>query len=410
MTFAQGALDLPPLARFAILLLGVMAVRWACPRLRLPECVGYIMIGVIVGPHLLGIVPRHADVANFFAELGKLLLMFFVGLEIDLKQFALARRRAFAFGLATFALPQIAGTAVGLAFGYQPVSALLIGSLIASHTLIAFPMVVSAGLAARASVVVAVGATVLTDMLALLVLAACLATHRTGFAPVAILVQIGELVAFAAILLGVVGLLARRVAVALGNSEEAGFTLLLVIVSVAAIAAEAIQLEGIIGAFLAGIAVNHAVKSSSAKGKLEFLGNSIFIPAFFIVTGFLVDLRLLGESLTTDLPLVVAIAVALVAGKWMAAELSGRSFGFSSTDRVLMTSLTLPQVAATLAAALVGYEAMNAAGERLIDGRMLNAVLVLVVVTAILGPVLTGRAIAKLSKRTTSSAPIVRAT
>ncbi|MBR0649611.1 cation:proton antiporter [Roseomonas terrae] len=180
MTFAEGALDLPPLARFAVLLLGIMAVRWACPRLRLPDCVGYILIGVIVGPHLLGIVPRHADVAGFFAELGKLLLMFFVGLEIDLKQFALAKRRAFAFGLATFAIPMAAGTAVGLAFGYQLVAALLIGSLIASHTLIAFPMVVAAGLAARASVVVAVGATVLTDMLALLVLAGCLATHRTA--------------------------------------------------------------------------------------------------------------------------------------------------------------------------------------------------------------------------------------
>ena len=277
-----SSLDLPPLARFAIALLGMMVVIWVGPRLRLPDCVGYILLGVVIGPHLLGVLPAHAQVANFFAELGKLLLMFFVGLDIDLDQFMLARRRAALFGIATFALPLAAGIGVAHAFGYAPVTALLVGSLIASHTLIAFPMVTRAGLAARPSVVVTVGATVLTDMLSLLVLAACLTTHRTGFAPVVIMVQVGELIVFAAILLGVVGPLARRAVATLGDSEEASFTLLLIVVCVAAIAAEAIQLEGIIGAFLAGMAVNQAVKASGAKEKLEFIGNGIFIPAFFI--------------------------------------------------------------------------------------------------------------------------------
>ena len=382
-----SALDLPPLARFAISLLGVMAVRWAGPRLRLPDCVGYI---------LLGVLPQHAAVADFFAELGKLLLMFFVGLDIDLDEFLLVRRRAGLFGLATFSLPLVAGMGVAHVFGYGSVSALLIGSLIASHTLIAFPMVSAAGLAPRPSVIVTVGATVLTDMLSLLTLAACLTTHRTGFAPVAIMVQIAELIIFAAILLCVVRPLARRAVLALGGGEQASFTLLLIVVSAAAVAAEAIQLEGIIGAFLAGMAVNEAVKSSGAKEKLEFVGNSVFIPAFFIVTGFLIDLRLLVVTLTTDLPLVLSIIMALIVGKWAAAECSGRAFSFGATDRLLATSLTLPQVAATLAAALVSYDALNAVGERLIDARMLNAILVLVVVTAILGPVLTERAIARL--------------
>ncbi|HEU0216279.1 MAG TPA: cation:proton antiporter [Stellaceae bacterium] len=401
-----ASLDLPPLARFAILLLGVLGVRWIGPRLRLPDCVGYILVGVLVGPHLLGVVPEHADVANFFAELGKLLLMFFVGLDIDLNQFALARRRAALFGFATFALPLGAGIAVAHAFGYPPVSALLIGSLMASHTLIAFPMVTEAGLATRPSVVVTVGATMLTDMLSLMVLAACLTTHRTGFAPAAIIVQVGELVVFAAILLGVVGPLARRTVIAMGDSEQASFTLLLVVVSAAAVAAEAIHLEGIIGAFLAGMAVNQAVKASGAKEKLEFLGNGVFIPAFFIVTGFLIDLRLLASSLISDLPLVLAVIGALIAAKWAAAELSGRVFGFDATERLLTASLTLPQVAATLAVALVGYDAVNAAGERLIDGRMLNATLVLVVVTAVLGPVLTERAVARLRARAPGGDPL----
>lgn len=396
MTASEAsALAFPPMARFAIVLLGMLAIRWASPRLRLPECVGYILLGVLIGPPLLGIIPKHADVANFFAELGKLLLMFFVGLEIDLDQFAQARWRAALFGLATFALPLAGGIIVGCLFGYSPVSAVLIGSLIASHTLIAFPMVTAAGLATRPAVVVTVGATMLTDMLSLLILAACLSTHRTGFAPMAIMIQVGELLVFAALLLGAVGPLARRIAAMLGDGEQVAFTLLLIIVSTAAIAAEAIQLEGIIGAFLAGMAVNQTVKVSRAKERLEFLGNNVFIPAFFIVTGFLIDLRLLIATLTTDLPLVLSIITALIVTKWVAAELSGRAFGFDATDRLLATSLTLPQVAATLAAALVAYDAMNASGERLIDVRMLNVILVLVVVTAVLGPVLTERAVVR---------------
>src|SRR5215831_17837537 len=123
MDIQEGALNLPPLARFAILLLGVMLVRAGAPRIRLPECVGYILLGVVVGPHLLGVLPQHAAVADFFAELGKLLLMFFVGLDIDLNEFLLARRRAGLFGLATFALPLVAGMGVALFFGYEPVSA-----------------------------------------------------------------------------------------------------------------------------------------------------------------------------------------------------------------------------------------------------------------------------------------------
>src|SRR5215469_5455986 len=150
MPVPDGAsLGLPPLARFAIALLGMMAVRWIGPRLRLPDCVGYILLGVVIGPHLLGVVREHADVANFFAELGKLLLMFFVGLDIDLDRFAVERRRAALFGIATFALPLAAGIAVAQFFGYRPVAALLVGSLMASHTLIAFPMVAAAGLAKR---------------------------------------------------------------------------------------------------------------------------------------------------------------------------------------------------------------------------------------------------------------------
>jgi Kef-type K+ transport system membrane component KefB len=134
-----------------------------------------------------------------------------------------------------------------------------------------------------------------------------------------------------------------------------------------------------------------ARSSRPAKGKLEFFGNSFFIPIFFIVTGFLIDPVVFARSIVDNFFEVAAIVIALVAGKWLAAQIVGRSFGYTTSARLTMWSLTLPQVAATLAAAIVAFSTMNAAGQRLLDRQTLNAVLVLMLTTAILGPVLTQR-------------------
>lgn len=379
------------MARFGAVLFLLLFVPYVSRRLHVPSVVGYILAGVLVGPHGLGIVPKHGEVANFFAELGKLLLMFFVGLEVDLRQFLAQRDKAFLFGLVTFGIPMIAGTVVGLLFGYGAVSALLIGSLLASHTLIAYPIVMDAGLAKLPSVTITVGATILTDMLALLMLAICLTTHQVGFEARAIAIQLGELAVFIVVMVFVLGPVGRWAFDRLGRTDEASFTLMLAIVALGATFAEALKLEGILGAFLAGLAVNEAVRDTEAKEKMEFLGNNFFVPAFFIVTGFLVDLRVFAETLWFNAGMVFAIVFGLIGGKWLAADLVGRAWRLPTAERGLMATLTMPQVAATLAAALVGYQAVNKAGERLIDTPMLNTVLVLVIVTSVLGPVLTER-------------------
>ena len=225
-------------------------------------------------------------------------------------------------------------------------------------------------------------ATILTDILALLTLAICLTIHQTGFDPGAIAIQLGQLAASIFIMLAVVGPVGRWAFDRLGHTEEASFILLLVIVAAGATIAEALHLEGILGAFLAGLAVNAAVRDTTAKERIEFLGNAFFVPAFFIVTGFLIDLRLFAAPLWSSPGLVSAMVLGLIGAKWLAAETVGRAWGLPAPDRGLMASLTMPQVAATLAAAMVGYQAVNAAGVRLIDETILNTILVLVVVTA----------------------------
>ena len=128
MPFAAAEVPLlPPLARLAVVMLILFTIPPLCRRVRLPVVVGLLAAGVLVGPYGLGLAPRHAEVAHFFAEIGKLLLMFFAGLEIDLVQFNRSRNRSLGFGLLTFAFPLTAGALVGLAAGHPLVGALLIG-------------------------------------------------------------------------------------------------------------------------------------------------------------------------------------------------------------------------------------------------------------------------------------------
>ncbi len=381
---------LPPLARFSVAMLIFFTVPPLCRRVRLPGVVGLLAAGVLIGPYGLGVAPKHGEVVEFFAEIGKLLLMFFAGMEIDLVQFNRTRNRSVEFGLLTFGFPLLAGMLVGFWAGYPWVGALLIGSLLASHTLIAFPIVEKLGQLRNEAVTVTVGATVFTDVAALLVLAVCIPIHTSGFAPDTFAIQLLQLAVYVpAVILGL-GWVGRKL-FALHLSKEGQFALLLLLVAAAAVAAEAIHLEGIIGAFLAGLAVNTAAQDSEAKHELEFIGNHLFIPAFFLTIGFLIDLRTFADTLVSHFLLVLGIVGGLIGSKFLAAEVARRRFGYSRAEGLTMWSLSLPQVAATLAAALVAYNTKNEAGERLIEEPVLNSVIVLLVVTSVLGPILTER-------------------
>jgi Kef-type K+ transport system membrane component KefB len=389
-SFFAEMTHLPPLARFSIAMLLLFVVPPLCRRVRLPAVVGLLAAGVIFGPYGLQVAPKHGEVAEFFAELGKLLLMFFAGLEIDLAQFNRTRNRSIGFGLLTFALPLTAGLLVGFASGYPWVGALLIGSLLASHTLIAYPIVERLGKLRNEAVTVTIGATVFTDVASLLVLAVCIPIHVSGFAPGPFAVQIIQLAIYVPAVLFGLGWVAKKL-FGIKPSKEGQFALMLLIVAIAALAAEMIHLEGIIGAFLAGLAVNTATRDSEAKHELEFIGNHLFIPVFFVTIGFLIDLPTFANTLVTHFWLVAGIVGGLILSKFLAAEVARRTFGYTRDEGLTMWSLSLPQVAATLAAALVAYNTTNASGERLIGEPVLNSVIVLLVVTSVLGPILTER-------------------
>jgi Kef-type K+ transport system membrane component KefB len=201
---------------------------------------------------------------------------------------------------------------------------------------------------------------------------------------------------------------ARRFARRWGDTKENEFFLILLIMVVAAEGAELIHLEAIIGAFLAGLAVNRSIQRSEAKEELEFLGNTLFIPAFFLTIGFLIDPRVFASTVVSHFGLCATIVGGLIAAKMLAALSAQRIFGYSMTEGLLMGALSLPQVAATLAAALVAFQTKNADGVRLIDEPVINTVIVLMVVTSVLGPILTahfGKRLAEAEQSLPSTAP-----
>ena len=224
-----------------------------------------------------------------------------------------------------------------------------------------------------------------------MVFAICVPTYKAGFSVTSFGLQLLEIAIFVPFILFGVSRIGAWLLKKVEDDENAYFIVMLAIPAVAGFIATMINLPGIVGAFLAGLAVNAAVQNKPAKEKLEFFGNSLFIPVFFVVTGFLIDPRLFIGTIIGDFSLVIAIIAALLVGKAIAVEIVGRAFKYTTAARKTMWSLTLPQVAATLAATLVGYDTLNAAGQRLLDSRMLNTVLVLLVTTSILGPVLTER-------------------
>jgi Kef-type K+ transport system membrane component KefB len=265
----------------------------------------------------------------------------------------------------------------------------LIGAVFASHTLLGFPIVQRLGLIRTEAVTVAICATIFVDVAALLVVAVCIPIQTTGFSPSAFLLQVLELAIYVPVVLVGLSHAAHFLIARLHASKEGQLLVLLLVVAVAAIGAEAIHLEGIIGAFLAGLAVNRSVQHSPAKEELEFLGNALFIPMFFVTIGFLIDVRVFLDSIVSNLGLVCGVVATPILAKWAAAVATQKAFGYSRDEGLVMWVLTVPHVAATLAVALTAYDAKDASGQRLIDEPILNSLLVLVVVSAVLGPILT---------------------
>jgi Kef-type K+ transport system membrane component KefB len=392
-----------PLAGFVIASVTAIAMPRLMERLKLPAVLGYIAAGVLIGPAMLGVVQKDGAVITWLAEIGKLLFMFFVGFEIDLALFNSTRSRAVVFGSLTFAIPLTFGILLGRAFGYSWVASLLIGSIIASHTLLAYPVLQRLGVLGNEAVSVTISGTIFTDIAAMLVLAVAVSVHERGFTWSFLGTELLALAIFVPAILFGLSRLARKALVRFGQAPEVRLLIVMIAFALAAEGGRLIQLEGIVGAFLAGISLKRTLRGRFAVEQLEVTAHALFIPAFFLTTGFLVDFAIVKETVLGQPGLVLALIGATLGGKWLAARLTGLCFGYARAEALTMASLSFPQMAATLASAVVGYQALNGRGERLLDAGFVNAVVLLVIVTCVLGPLLTERFAARLPERADAS-------
>ena len=352
--------------------------------------VGLILVGLLGGPSGIDIWPDNPVMMTAFGEMGVLLVLFYAGLEIDLAVFKRVGGVAISFGLATLLLPLSAGAGLGYLMGYDLNAAILIGSLIASHTLLGFPILQKLGLAGREPVLVTISGTIFTDIVALLILAVCVQIHHTGFDKATLALEIIEVVVYAAIVLFVVSRIADYLIRKVSASHDIQMLALLLIVIVCSLLAEVIHLEPIVGAFLAGVATSRSLRGTKAREHIEVISSTIFVPAFFFMIGMRMNAGEILRMLWDNPFFSAGLVLALFGAKFLAAWSVGWLSGYSVLDRLNMWSLTLPQVAATIAATLVAYRTINPAGEPLIDKMVVSGIFVLVMLTATFGPILTG--------------------
>ena len=340
---------------------------------------------MLVGPFVLGWIERQGVVESL-GDLGILFLMFLAGLELDLDEFAANRRGALTFGAFTFTLPFVLGVLVVVPFGYGFATALLFGSLWASHTLVAYPIVQEHGLLRDRAVGIAGGGTVMTDTLALSVLAVVAGSVGSDARPLGVLIEVVVGIVILALFCAfVLPWVTRWVFAGVGQQRGARFLFILVALTAAALVADRGGIEGIVGAFFAGLALNRLVPSRSRlMEQIEFVGGVLLIPFFLLSTGMLIDPAAFTEARVIAIALL-SLAIVFV-GKLTAALVSGRLLGLARTQVRLLFGLSLAQAAATLAAVTIGVDI------GLFDTPLLNATLIVVLVTVLASSIVTRNA------------------
>lgn len=373
-----------PVLIFSIVMLTVLVAPLLAERFRLPGIIGLIFFGIVLGPHVLNVLEKDRAI-DLLGKIGLLYIMFQAGLEINLEEIKKNKHLSINFGLMTFLIPLILGTAGAYYILKMSLPAsILLASMFSSHTLLTFPIVSRMGLAKKKSVTATIGGTIITDTLAFLVLATIAAIH-TG--EVSLMFWI-KLLSYS-ILYGTVTIIFlprittwffRRFYTESGVED---YVFVITALFVAVHFSHMIGLEPIIGAFLAGLTLNPLIPEKGIlMNRIQFVGNSLFIPFFLISVGMLINPIVLFTNQEAILVSIVMILIALIS-KDIAARIFAKSAKFSNDERFLIYGMSVNQAAATLAAVLVGYN-IGIFSEAILSGTIM-----MIVATSLVGSLVT---------------------
>ena len=374
-----------PVLKFLLILLIILAAPLLLNKLRIPHLLGLIIAGAIIGPHGFNLVLRDSSII-LSGTAGLLYIMFLAGLEIDMADFKRNSTKSLAFGMYTFLIPMILGTVVGIwVLRFNVLTSVLLASMFASHTLIAYPIISKLGISKNKAVSITVGGTMITDTLALLVLT-IIVGMATGQVNDMFWIRLGvSILIFALIVLFGFPFIGRWFFKHV-HDNISQYIFVLVMVFLGSFLAQVAGMEAIIGAFLSGLALNHLIpQSSPLMNRVEFVGNAIFIPFFLLGVGMLIDYRTFFTSFETIKVGLIMIIVA-TAAKYIAAWMTQKTFHLSTDQRSVIFGLSNAQAAATLAAVMVGYNVItgtDANGEpiRLLNESVLNGTILMILVT-----------------------------
>lgn len=374
-----------PVLKFLLILIIILSAPLLLNKLKIPHLLGLIIAGAVIGPNGLNLVLRDSSII-LSGTAGLLYIMFLAGLEIDMGDFRKNSGRSLIFGMYTFLIPMGLGIVAGLyLLNFSMQTSILLASMFASHTLIAYPIISKLGITKDKSVTITVGGTMITDMLALLVLTVIvgMATGQIGeHFWTQLSISIVVFVLFVVLVFPWVGRwFFKRV-----QDSISQYIFVLVMVFLGAYLAELAGIESIIGSFLAGLSLNRLIpRSSPLMHRVEFIGNSIFIPFFLIGVGMLINYRVFFTSVDTIKVGLIMIIIATLA-KYAAAWLTQKTFRMSADQRRVIFGLSNAQAAATLAAVMVGYNVIlgqtpDGQPIRLLNESVLNGTILMILVT-----------------------------
>lgn len=390
----SGFFQLPfkePVLIFA-LILTIILLAPSLGRIKVPSIIGLIFSGIVIGPHGFHVLDKDMFV-DVFSTIGLLYIMFLAGLELNLNEFKANRNKSIVFGAYTFFLPLLIGLPICYyMLGFDWYGSLLVSSIFSTHTLVTYPILSRFGITKDISVAATVGGTILTDAAVLLVLAIILGAKDGGLTQEFWIQLSVSVVLFTSLMFLVVPRIAEWFFNKLESEVYSHYIFVLAIVFISAFLATLANLEPIIGAFVAGLALNRSVPNSSAlMNRIDFMGNSLFIPFFLISVGMIVDVSVILSGTTTIIVATVLTVVAMF-GKYVAAVATQFTFKMSKDQRNLIFGLSSAHAAATLAVILVGHEA------GIVDDSVLNAIVMIILVSCVVATFITERTAADMAK------------
>jgi len=387
-----------PTLIFFVVLLIILLAPVIMGKLRIPHIIGMVLAGVLIGQYGLNILVRDESF-ELFGKVGLYYIMFLASLEMNVEGIRKDSRQMIVFGLLTFALPFVMTYIMSRQLlGYSSQASFLLGCVMSSNTLIAYPIVSRYGLQRKKCVGLSVGSSMLSLLLSLVVLAAIVAAHSTGGGMGFWLWFACKFAAYCALLIMVVPRLTRWF---LRRYSDAvmQFIFVLCMLFLSAALSEMVGVEGIFGAFMAGLILNRYIPHvSPLMNRIEFIGNALFIPYFLIGVGMLINVRLLfsGEGI---LWVVVAIVFFGTFGKAVAAYLSSWLFRLPLSAGNMMFGLTSAHAAGAIAMVMVGMKMEVAPGQYLVDDKMLNGIVIMILFTCVISTLVTERAAQQITMR-----------